>query len=42
MPEAYYRIADLDNTDDAADWLTPGYVLDEYDVDWIRNLKILK
>lgn len=31
-------VADLDGSDDAADWLEPGHVLDEYEVAWIRSL----
>lgn len=35
-----HTLADLDGTDDEADWLTPGHVLDEYEVEFLRNLRI--
>lgn len=31
-------VADLDGTPDAADWLTVGHVLDEYEVPYLRSL----
>lgn len=37
-----YTLADLDGTDDEASWVQPGYVLDQADVEWLRNLKIMR
>ena len=37
-----YTLASLDGTDDAADWLQVGYVLDRTDVEWLRDLEIVR
>lgn len=37
---ANITVADLDGTEDAADWIAPGHVLDADDVAWIRSLRI--
>lgn len=31
-------LADLDGTEDAADWMAPGHVLDADDVEFLRGL----
>ncbi len=31
------RLSDLDGTDDEADWLTAGHVLDDTEADWLRS-----
>lgn len=33
-------IADLDHTDDAADWLTTGHVLEREEVEYLRTLRL--
>lgn len=38
---AGYTLASLDGTDDAAEWVQVGYVLDRADVEWLRGLVIL-
>jgi hypothetical protein len=38
---ATYRIADLDGTDDEADWLTVGHILDEQEVEWLRTREMV-
>jgi len=39
---ATYTLASLDGTDDAADWLQIGYTLDRSDVEWLRELEIVR
>ena len=36
-----YRIADLDGTDDEADWLTAGHVLDAQEAEWLRTREMV-
>lgn len=40
-PGQVYTLRDLDGTADAADWLTPGHVLDAQEVDWLRSLRVV-
>ncbi|WP_454116923.1 hypothetical protein [Microbacterium aurum] len=40
-PGRTHTIADLDGTDDAADWLTAGHVLDAQEVEWLRTLRVV-
>ena len=40
-PGQVYTLRDLDGTDDAADWLTPGHTLDAQEVDWLRSLRVV-
>lgn len=35
---AKLTVADLDGSDDSPDWITPGHVLDDYEVAFIRSL----
>lgn len=37
-----FRIEDLDGTEDAADWLTTGHVLDADEVEWLRTREMVK
>lgn len=37
-----YTLASLDGTDDAAEWVHVGYVLDASDVAWLRGLEIVR
>lgn len=38
--ETLYTLESLDGTEDAADWLTVGHVLDAQEVDWLRHALI--
>jgi len=38
IPTPPRSVADLDGTDDAADWVAEGYPLSKEDVAWIRSL----
>lgn len=38
--EAMTTVADLDGTDDAADWIHAGHCLAPYEVVWIRSLRL--
>ena len=40
-PGQVYTLRDLDGTDDADDWLTPGHTLDAQEVDWLRSLRVV-
>ncbi|MGG1910560.1 hypothetical protein AB1285_27425 [Microbacterium sp. NRRL B-14842] len=40
-PRQVYTLRDLDGTDDAADWITTGHVLDAQEVDWLRSLRVV-
>ena len=40
-PGQVYTLRDLDGTDDAADWITTGHVLDAQEVDWLRSLRVV-
>lgn len=37
-----YTIAELDGTEDEADWLKPGHVLDAQEVEWLRSRRIAR
>ena len=41
-PGQVCTLRDLDGTEDAADWLTPGHVLNALEVDWLRSLRVLR
>lgn len=40
-PGRTYRLAELDGTDDAAEWITAGHVLDAQEAEWLRNLTVV-
>ena len=40
-PGQVYTLRDLDGTDDAADWITAGHVLDAQEADWLRSLRVV-